>query len=141
MLHDIVRKLPDGAQVEIRKRRREGALDARRRPLALCPADAGRRRTSPTSASGEIGHKFEIAAQDLKRLIDKTRFAISTEETRYYLNGIYLHTAAARQEADAARGGDRRPPAGAGRAAAAQGRATACRASYCRARPCTSCTG
>jgi DNA polymerase-3 subunit beta len=36
---------------------------------------------------------FEIGARDLKRLIDKTRFAISTEETRYYLNGIYLHTA------------------------------------------------
>jgi DNA polymerase-3 subunit beta len=29
----------------------------------------------------------------LKRLIDKTQFAISTEETRYYLNGIYLHVA------------------------------------------------
>src|SRR5690606_20083408 len=27
----------------------------------------------------------------LKRLIDRTQFAISTEETRYYLNGIYLH--------------------------------------------------
>ena len=38
-------------------------------------------------------HEFTIGAADLKRLIDKTRFAISTEETRYYLNGIYLHTA------------------------------------------------
>ena len=39
-------------------------------------------------------HTFEVGAADLKRLIDKTRFAISTEETRYYLNGIYLHVAA-----------------------------------------------
>jgi DNA polymerase-3 subunit beta len=38
-------------------------------------------------------HKFGLKAADLKRLIDKTQFAISTEETRYYLNGIYLHTA------------------------------------------------
>src|SRR5215813_10215854 len=38
-------------------------------------------------------HKFDLKAADLKRLIDKTQFAISTEETRYYLNGIYLHTA------------------------------------------------
>ena len=38
-------------------------------------------------------HKFKLAAADLKRMIDKTQFAISTEETRYYLNGIYLHTA------------------------------------------------
>jgi DNA polymerase-3 subunit beta len=40
-------------------------------------------------------HKFSLAAKDLKRLIDKTQFAISTEETRYYLNGIYLHVAGA----------------------------------------------
>jgi DNA polymerase-3 subunit beta len=38
-------------------------------------------------------HDFKVAAADLKRLIDKTQFAISTEETRYYLNGIYLHPA------------------------------------------------
>ena len=40
-----------------------------------------------------MSHSFKLAAGDLKRLIDKTQFAISTEETRYYLNGIYLHTA------------------------------------------------
>ena len=44
-------------------------------------------------AAGEFSHTFALAAEDLKRLIDKTRFAISTEETRYYLNGIYLHAA------------------------------------------------
>ena len=40
---------------------------------------------------GEYGHSFKLAAADLRGLIDRTRFAISTEETRYYLNGIYLH--------------------------------------------------
>jgi DNA polymerase-3 subunit beta len=34
---------------------------------------------------------FEIPAATLAQLIDRTRFAISTEETRYYLNGIFLH--------------------------------------------------
>ena len=38
-------------------------------------------------------HKFTLSAADLRALIDRTRFAMSTEETRYYLNGIYLHTA------------------------------------------------
>jgi DNA polymerase-3 subunit beta len=47
----------------------------------------------PDLAAGDMTHKFALAAKDLKRLIDKTQFAISTEETRYYLNGIYLHTA------------------------------------------------
>jgi DNA polymerase-3 subunit beta len=40
-----------------------------------------------------MAHKFTLPSADLKRLINKTQFAISTEETRYYLNGIYLHTA------------------------------------------------
>ena len=49
----------------------------------------------PDLAAGDMTHKFTLAAADLKRLIDKTQFAISTEETRYYLNGIYLHVAGA----------------------------------------------
>ena len=45
----------------------------------------------PVMASGELPHNFALAASELRTLIDRTRFAISTEETRYYLNGIYLH--------------------------------------------------
>jgi DNA polymerase-3 subunit beta len=47
----------------------------------------------PDLAAGDMTHSFTLAASDLKRLIDRTQFAISTEETRYYLNGIYLHSA------------------------------------------------
>ena len=47
----------------------------------------------PDAPAGSLPHSFAVAACDLKRLIDKTRFAISNEETRYYLNGIYLHAA------------------------------------------------
>jgi DNA polymerase-3 subunit beta len=47
----------------------------------------------PDLAAGDMTHSFTLAASDMKRLIDRTQFAISTEETRYYLNGIYLHTA------------------------------------------------
>src|SRR6266851_4902790 len=92
MFYDIVRKLPDGAQILL-----EG--DGDRSVLAI---RAGRSRFTlqtlpesdfPDLAAGEMTHAFKLAAADLKRLIDKTQFAISTEETRYYLNGIYLHTA------------------------------------------------
>jgi DNA polymerase-3 subunit beta len=47
----------------------------------------------PDLSAGEMSHAFDLSAKDLRRLIDKSRFAISTEETRYYLNGIYLHVA------------------------------------------------
>ena len=94
ILHDIVRKLPDGAQIRLDR-------DAERERLTLA---SGHSRFSlqtlaaedfPDLTAGEMTHAFEMAAADLKRLIEKTRFAISTEETRYYLNGIYLHVAAA----------------------------------------------
>jgi DNA polymerase III subunit beta len=93
MFFDIVRKLPEGAQVVLESSGDRAALAIR----------AGRSRFTlqtlpesdfPDLAPGEMTHKFALKAADLKRLIDKTQFAISTEETRYYLNGIYLHAAA-----------------------------------------------
>ena len=90
MIYDIVRKLPEGAQVVLDASGERGTLTIR----------AGRAQFSlqtlpesdfPDLAAGEMTHRFTVSAKDLKRLIDKTQFAISTEETRYYLNGIYLH--------------------------------------------------
>jgi DNA polymerase III subunit beta len=92
MFYEIVRKLPEGAQIGI-----ESSGDR-----SIMTIRAGRSRFTlqtlpesdfPDLAAGEMTHTFTLAATDLKRLIDKTSFAISTEETRYYLNGIYLHSA------------------------------------------------
>jgi DNA polymerase-3 subunit beta len=90
MIYDIVRKLPEGAQIELQSGNDRGSLAIR----------AGRSRFTlqslpetdfPDLAAGELPHRFSLPTADLKRLVDKTQFAISTEETRYYLNGIYLH--------------------------------------------------
>ncbi|HEY2539410.1 MAG TPA: DNA polymerase III subunit beta, partial [Stellaceae bacterium] len=89
-LYDIVRKLPEGAQIEIDANGERGAMVLRcgrsTFTLACLPPE-----DYPVMASGELGHRFTVTAAELKILIDRTRFAISTEETRYYLNGIYLH--------------------------------------------------
>lgn len=91
-LYEIVRKLPDGATVELDHPGGDAHLALR----------AGRFATSlnvlpvedfPSITSGNLPHKFAVPAGALRGLIDRTRFAISTEETRYYLNGIYLHAA------------------------------------------------
>src|ERR1700730_171129 len=96
MFHDIVRKLPEGAQIVL-----EASGDR-----AVLAIRAGRSRFTlqtlpesvfPDLAAGEMSHSFKLAAGDLKRLIDKTQFEISTEETRYYLHGIYFHTAGSAQ--------------------------------------------
>src|SRR4029078_5752317 len=89
MFHDIVRKLPEGTDIELDRDGEQGRLSLTSGPaqfsLQTLPAD-----DSPAVAVDALGHSFPLAAADLKRLIEKTRFAISTEETRYYLNGIYL---------------------------------------------------
>jgi len=89
-LYDVVRKLPDGAQVALVDEGGEGRLSLSsgrsRFSLASLP-----REDFPSIAEDDLPHRFDIAAGDLKRLMEKTRFAISTEETRFYLNGIYLH--------------------------------------------------
>src|SRR6202043_453245 len=86
----------EGAQVELQAGGDRASLAVR----------AGRSRFTlqtlpetdfPDLAAGEMSHRFKLASGDLKRLVDKTQFAISTEETRYYLNGIYLHTAGTTQ--------------------------------------------
>jgi DNA polymerase-3 subunit beta len=89
-LYDIVRKLREGAQVELEALggRSEMALRSGRSTFTLAclpPEDY------PVMSAGELPHHFTLSAAELRSLIDRTRFAISTEETRYYLNGIYLH--------------------------------------------------
>jgi DNA polymerase III subunit beta len=92
MLYDIVRKLPDGAQLQLDQGPDSSrvAITAGRSRFALQALPA---EDFPDLSSGEFGNTFSMSASALKFLIEKTRFAISTEETRYYLNGIYLHQA------------------------------------------------
>ena len=94
ILHDIVRKLAEGAQVSLEIAPDTGQLVLRsgrsRFQLQCLPA-----ADFPDLTTGEFGHKFSLSAVELRRLIENAQFAISTEETRYYLNGVYFHTAEA----------------------------------------------
>jgi DNA polymerase-3 subunit beta len=94
MLHEIVRKLPDGALVTLSE-------DAASQRLTV---QAGRSKFNlatlpkedfPVMASADYASNFPVPAAALRRLFDKSKFAISTEETRYYLNGVYMHVAEA----------------------------------------------
>ncbi len=89
-LYDIVRKLPEGSQVALELAAGGGQLTLRagraRFSLSCLPVDE-----FPVMSAGDLPHEFALDAGALRDLIDHTRFAISTEETRYYLNGIHLH--------------------------------------------------
>ena len=91
LLYDIVRKLPDGSEVMLKLDEDGNAM------TVIAGRSSFRLQCLPQSdfpqlSAGTFTHIFRIEAPALKALIDKTQFAISTEETRYYLNGIFLHT-------------------------------------------------
>ena len=90
-LYEIVRKLPEGADVSLsftgEAPRLTVAAGRSRCTLPVLPAG-----DFPVMSSEGLSGRIGVDVGDLIRLIDKTRFAISTEETRYYLNGLYLHT-------------------------------------------------
>ncbi len=92
MLHEIVRKLPEGALVQLTYDGATGRLTvhAGRSTFSLATLP---KEDFPVMASAEYTTNFSVAAPVLRRLFNKSKFAISTEETRYYLNGVYLHVA------------------------------------------------
>ncbi|NTZ43045.1 DNA polymerase III subunit beta [Altererythrobacter sp. SALINAS58] len=88
LLFDIARKLPEGSQVSLEAAENRMTVKAGRSRFSLptLPRD-----DFPVIVEGDLPTSFELPAKVLAELIDRTRFAISTEETRYYLNGIFLH--------------------------------------------------
>lgn len=93
-LYDIVRKLPEGAQIGLDANGEEDRL------ILMSGRSRFTLQTLPTAdfpqmTDGDLPAVFKLPADELRMLIDRTRFAISTEETRYYLNGLYVHKAEA----------------------------------------------
>ena len=88
LLFDIARKLPEGSQVSLEAAENRMAIKAGRSRFSLptLPRD-----DFPVIVEGDLPTSFELPAKTFADLIDRTRFAISTEETRYYLNGIFFH--------------------------------------------------
>lgn len=92
LLYDIVRKLPDGSEVMLSVDP-EGATMTVASGRSHFKLQCLPQSDFPQLAAGEFSHTFRLDSETFKRLIERTQFAISTEETRYYLNGIYIHTA------------------------------------------------
>jgi DNA polymerase-3 subunit beta len=90
MLHEIVRKLPDGSLVTLSDDSAAGrlAVQAGRSHFNLATLP---KEDFPVMATSDYASNFSAPAGVLRRLFDKSKFAISTEETRYYLNGVYMH--------------------------------------------------
>ena len=93
LLYDIVRKCPDDRPIEMNLDDKTRLLNVwcgeSRFQVPTLPEDG-----YPPMVEHHPSHTFQMSGKDLSRLIDQTRFAMSTEETSFFLNGIYLHAEA-----------------------------------------------
>ena len=91
MLFDIVRKLPDGVMIEITLNPENDQINLiagkSRFNLSSLPAEQ-----FPKLTQDDLPFKFKVPTQTFLHLIDKAKFAMSADDVRYYLNGIYFHT-------------------------------------------------
>lgn len=89
LFSDIVKKTPPGKEISLSLDDHNLTVTAGRSrfKLATLPSD-----DFPRLGSDEFAATFEMPAPELGRLFGKAAFAILTEEARYYLNGVYLHS-------------------------------------------------
>lgn len=90
LLYEIVRKFREGSQIELfhNKDKHQLEISCGRSEFKLpClpPEDF------PVINKNDLPFHFKLPAKAMRTLIERTRIAMSTEETRYFLNGIYMH--------------------------------------------------
>lgn len=87
-LYDIARGLPEGSQVKIEVKEQRATVQSQgsRFVLSVLPADE-----FPTLDVEADSKTVRLAQGALRRLIDKTQFAMASQDVRYYLNGLCLH--------------------------------------------------
>jgi DNA polymerase III subunit beta len=89
-LYEIVRKLPDDSSITFQLNDAATSLSFScgnsNFKLGCLPREDFPAMTAPADTQS-----FRVPVSAFKQLIDRTKFAMSNEETRYYLNGIYMH--------------------------------------------------
>ena len=89
VLYDIVRKFPSNSKIEI-KLISDNKLELKSHHskfnlLCLSPSNF------PLSNENFNAQGFDINSNKLLKLINKTKFSISSDDTRHYLSGIFFH--------------------------------------------------
>ncbi len=86
-LMDFCRSLPDVAKVTLRTDRERCVVSSGRTRFTLSTLPAA---DFPSIAAEDGMASLQLPARDLKRLLDKTSFAMAQQDVRYYLNGVLL---------------------------------------------------
>ena len=88
LLYDIVRKLPDDAEISFKQSGDKLVVSSGSAVFQLPTLPA---ENFPVMAGGNLNTKFQMTTGDLAHLINQTKFAIPTDDVRYHLGGIYFH--------------------------------------------------
>jgi DNA polymerase-3 subunit beta len=91
LFYDIVRKIPDNADINIELKDENSTLKISysKSKFSLPCLDPSE---FPVLSEGEMDVDFKINSEELVKIIDKTKFVIPSDETRFYLNGLFLHS-------------------------------------------------
>ena len=91
LFHDIVKKIPDNVAIKIKLQEKDNIVSVTygKSKFTLPCLDP---IEFPILSDGEPLNSFTIESKEFARLIDKSRFAVSNDDTRFYLNGIFLHS-------------------------------------------------
>ena len=90
-LYNVIKELPDNDPIDLN-------YDQNNKKLHLISSKSNfvfsclSKDEFPILSSETFKINFDLKADILREIIDKTYFASSNEETRYYLNGLYIHT-------------------------------------------------
>ena len=86
-LVDICKSLPDGSEIEFSLEAGKATVKAGRSRFTLSTLPASE-FPSVDESPGELS--LEISQASVKRLIERTAFAMAQQDVRYYLNGMLL---------------------------------------------------
>ena len=88
LIYDIIKKLHDESKIEIISN--DSKILTLRSGVSKFSLSCLPKEEFPLIESKIEGTTLETKAENIYNLIDKTKFAISNEETRYFLNGLYF---------------------------------------------------
>ena len=90
LMHEIARKLPAGALIDIVSDDSQGRLTVSAGRIVFnsptLPGD-----DFPLMQRHEFEKQFTVSVEAFQPLFAKTRFSMSQDDSRKYLNGVYLH--------------------------------------------------
>lgn len=100
-LYDICRGLPEGAEITLDASADKAVLRSGRSRFTLATLRA---EEFPALGNVDGGQSLELSQKSLRRLIERTQFAMAAQDVRYYLNGLLLHLSPKRVRAVATDG-------------------------------------